>query len=62
METFKFSNKVDQQAMMSLSVYNVGAAIEKEEQGGRALIEQKGVKVYSLARIKELRAGNIKFE
>lgn len=24
METFKFSNKVDQQAMMSLSVYNVG--------------------------------------
>ena len=38
------------------------AAIEKEEQGGRALIEQKGVKVYSLARIKELRAGNIKFE
>ena len=38
------------------------AAIEKEEQGGRALIEQKGVKVYSLARIKEMRAGNIKFE
>ncbi len=37
------------------------AAIEKEEQGGRALIEQKGVKVYSLARIKELRAGEIKF-
>ena len=37
------------------------AAIEKEEQGGRALIEQKGVKVYSLARIKEMRAGEIKF-
>ena len=38
------------------------AAIEKEEQGGRALIEKKGVKVYSLARIKEMRAGDIKFE
>ena len=37
------------------------AAIEKEEQGGRALIEKKGVKVYSLARIKEMRAGEIKF-
>ena len=37
------------------------AAIEKEEQGGRALLEEKGVKVYSLARIKELRAGGIKF-
>ena len=36
--------------------------IEKTEQGGRALIEEKGVKVYSLARIKELRAGDIKFE
>ena len=38
------------------------AAIEKSEQGGRALVENKGVKVYSLARIKELRAGDIKFE
>ena len=38
------------------------SAIEKTEQGGRALIEEKGVKVYSLARIKELRAGDIKFE
>ena len=38
------------------------AAIEKSEQGGRALIEGKGIKVYSLARIKELRAGDIKFE
>ena len=37
------------------------AAIEKEEQGGRALIESKGVMVYSLARIKEMRAGDIKF-
>ena len=37
------------------------AAIEKEEQGGRALIESKGIKVYSLARIKEMRAGEIKF-
>ena len=37
------------------------AAIEKEEQGGRALIESKGIKVYSLARIKEMRAGDIKF-
>jgi len=37
------------------------AAIEKEEQGGRALIEGKGIKVYSLARIKEMRAGEIKF-
>ena len=38
------------------------AAIEKSEQGGRALIEKKGVKVYSLARIKEMRAGDIKFD
>lgn len=38
------------------------AAIEKEQQGGRALLEEKGVKVYSLARIKEMRAGDIKFE
>ena len=38
------------------------SAIEKSEQGGRARIEEKGVKVYSLARIKEMRAGNIKFE
>ncbi len=38
------------------------AAIEKEYQGGRSLIEEKGVKVYSLARIKEMRAGEIKFE
>lgn len=38
------------------------AAIEKSEQGGRARIAEKGVKVYSLARIKELRAGDIKFE
>ena len=37
------------------------AAIEKEEQGGRALLESKGIKVYSLARIKEMRAGEIKF-
>ena len=37
------------------------AAIEKEHQGGRALIEGKGVNVYSLARIKEMRAGEIKF-
>ena len=37
------------------------AAIEKSEQGGRARIEEKGVKVYSLARIKEMRAGEIKF-
>ena len=38
------------------------AAIEKSEQGGRDLIERKGVKVYSLARIKEMRAGDIKFD
>ena len=38
------------------------AAIEKSEQGGRKLIEEKGVKVYSLARIKEMRAGDIKFD
>ena len=38
------------------------AAIEKSEQGGRALIEAKGIKVYSLARIKEMRAGEIIFE
>ena len=37
------------------------ALIEKDEQGGRALLEAKGIKVYSLARIKELRAGGIKF-
>ena len=37
------------------------AAIEKSEQGGRALIEAKGVKVYSLACIKEMQAGNIIF-
>ena len=38
------------------------AAIEKMHQGGRALIERKGVKVYSLARIKAMRAGEIIFE
>ena len=37
------------------------AAIEKMHQGGRALIEEKGVKVYSLACIKEMRAGEIIF-
>ena len=38
------------------------AAIEKEYQGGRALIEKKGVPVYSLARIKKMNAGEIVFE
>ena len=37
------------------------AAIEKEEQGGRALIEKKGVPVYSLARIKKMSANEIIF-
>ena len=37
------------------------AAIEKMHQGGRALIEAKGVKVYSLACIKEMHPGDIKF-
>ena len=37
------------------------AAIEKEHQGGRALIEKKGVPVYSLARIKDMSAGEIVF-
>ena len=38
------------------------AAIEKKHQGGRALIEGKGIKVYSLACIKEMRAGEIVFD
>lgn len=38
------------------------AAVEKEYQGGRALIEKKGVPVYSLARIKEMSAGTIVFD
>ena len=38
------------------------AAIEKAEQGGRAVIEAKNVPVYSLARIKEMRAGEIIFD
>ncbi|MBQ9370290.1 MAG: xanthine phosphoribosyltransferase [Clostridia bacterium] len=38
------------------------AAIEKAHQGGRALIEAKGVPVYSLACIKEMRAGEIIFD
>lgn len=37
-------------------------AIEKEYQGGRALIEKKGVPVYSLARIKKMSAGEITFD
>ena len=37
------------------------AAIEKAHQGGRPLIEAKGVRVYSLACIKEMRAGDIQF-
>jgi len=38
------------------------AAIEKEYQGGRALIEKKGVPVYSLARIVKMNAGEIVFD
>ena len=38
------------------------AAIEKEYQGGRALIEEKGVPVFSLARIKKMSAGEIEFD
>lgn len=43
------------------SCVGVGALIEKEFQGGRAKLEERGVKVESLARIKSMKEGRIEF-
>lgn len=43
------------------SCVGVGALIEKEFQGGRAKLEERGVKVESLARIKSIKEGRIEF-
>ena len=39
----------------------VGVAIEKEFQGGRALLEEKGLRVVSLAHITKMKDGQIEF-
>ena len=43
------------------SVAGVACAVEKTYQGGRALLEQKGIKVVSLAKIGEMSDGKITF-
>ena len=39
----------------------VGVAVEKEFQGGRALLEEKGLRVVSLAHITKMKDGKIEF-
>ena len=39
----------------------VGVAVEKEFQGGRALLEAKGLRVVSLAHITKMKDGKIEF-
>lgn len=43
-------------------IVGVGAAIEKSFQGGRTYIEEQGIRVVSLARIKAIENGKVIFE
>ncbi|MFD2114337.1 xanthine phosphoribosyltransferase [Paenibacillus yanchengensis] len=52
---------VDIIAQSGAHLVGVGCAIEKSFQAGRQLLEEKGVRVHSLARIKQMSPGHIEF-
>ena len=48
-------------AQAGASCVGVGVAVEKEFQGGRALLEERGLRVVSLAHITKMKDGQIEF-